>query len=119
MSGKYTKQTTFLPGDHRSFNRNGEAFDKGETFSGIDFETGLEAVEELKKTFPGENLALVALRWILSFDAVSCVIPGASNVDQIKSNVSASEIGPLTPVQMDTVKKIYNDGIKGLVHHLW
>lgn len=119
LSGKYTRQTTFLPGDHRSFNRNGEAFDKGETFSGIDYETGLEAVEELKKAFPGENLALLALRWILSFDAVSCVIPGASNVGQIKSNVSASEIGPLTPAQMDIVKKIYDDRIKGLVHHLW
>ncbi|MBN1927093.1 MAG: aldo/keto reductase [Prolixibacteraceae bacterium] len=119
LSGKYTKGTTFLPGDHRTFNRNGEAFDKGETFSGIDYNTGLKAVEELKEAFPGEDLAMLALRWILTFDAVSCVIPGASNAGQLKANVSASEMNKLTTEQMEKVKEIYDERIKGLVHHLW
>ncbi len=119
LSGKFSKQTSFLPGDHRQFNRNGEAFDKGETFSGIDYETGLEAVEELKKAFPNENLSLIALRWILSFKAVSCVIPGASNADQLKSNISASELEPLTTAQKDNVEIVYDKYIKKLVHQLW
>lgn len=119
LSGKFGKQTTFLPGDHRTFNRNGEAFDKGETFSGIDYNTGIDAVEELKKAFPGENMAQLALRWILSFNEVSCVIPGASSHEQLMANIEASGTPVLTQSQIETVKAIYNKSIKPLVHHLW
>ncbi|QMS84848.1 aldo/keto reductase [Candidatus Xianfuyuplasma coldseepsis] len=119
LTGKYTKKTTFSPGDHRTFNRNGEAFDKGETFSGVDYELGLEAVEELKKVFPNQNLAQIALRWILMFDAVSTVIPGASKAEHIISNAEAAELPPLTKKQMKAVEDIYNKYIKDPVHYLW
>ncbi|MBN2263309.1 MAG: aldo/keto reductase [Prolixibacteraceae bacterium] len=119
LSGKFNKQTSFLPGDHRTFNRNGEAFDKGETFSGIDYNTGVDAVEELKKAFPGENMAQLALRWILSFNEVSCVIPGASSPDQLMANIEASGTSALNQSQIETVKAIYTKSIKPLVHHLW
>lgn len=119
LSGKFTRETTFAEGDHRMFNRNGEAFDKGETFSGIDYNTGLDAVEELKNDFPATNLAHLALQWILSFDAVSTVIPGASNVDQLLSNVQVSGMETLNNVQLEKIKAIYDKRIKNLVHHLW
>lgn len=119
LTGKFTRDTIFLPDDHRTFNRNGEAFDKGETFAGIDFNTGLDAVDELKKVFNNENLAQAALRWILSFDEVSTVIPGASGIDQLKSNVKASDAGDLIDEQKKAVNDIYNQKIKGYVHHLW
>lgn len=120
LSGKYSKGTTFSSNDHRNFNRNGEAFDKGETFSGINYETGLQAVEELKKIFPGqENLAPIALRWILMFDEVSCIIPGASRPEQVTSNLQAPELPGLTPSQMQSVKEIYEKRIKPLVHYSW
>lgn len=119
LTGKYTKKTTFNPNDHRTFNRHGEAFDKGETFSGVDYDLGLKAASELKKLFVTENLAPYALRWILMFDAVSTVIPGASNPKQIEDNVKASLLPPLTKEQMDGVESIYNTYIKPSVHHLW
>ena len=119
LSGKFNRQTTFAEGDHRTFNRNGEAFDKGETFSGIDYNTGIDAVEELKHAFPGENLAHLALQWILSFDAVSTVIPGASNVDQLLSNIQIAGRGQMVTYQMQKIKTIYERRIKNLVHHLW
>ena len=120
LTGKFKPDTHFAPTDHRNFNRNGEAFDKGETFSGIDFGVGLEAVEELKKLFPGqENLAPVALRWILMYDAVSCIIPGASKPEHLTSNLQASAIPALTPEQMAGVKIIYEAKIKPLVHQTW
>jgi len=119
LSGKFKKDTAFLPDDHRTFNRNGEAFDKGETFSGIDFDTGIDAVEELKKVFPDENLVHVALEWILAFEEISCVIPVASNVNQLKSNIEASDFQKLNASQMDAVEKIYNSRIKRAVHPLW
>lgn len=119
LSGKYTKDTSFLPDDHRTFNRNGEAFDKGETFSGVDYNTGLQAVEELKKLFPNQSLAQVALRWILMFDAVSTVIPGASKPEHIISNAEASNLPPLTEVEMKAVNDIYDRYIKFPVHYLW
>jgi aryl-alcohol dehydrogenase-like predicted oxidoreductase len=119
LSGKYTIDTTFKAGDHRTFNRNGEAFDKGETFSGVEYNKGLEAVEELKTLFPNQNLAQVALRWILMFDAVSTVIPGASKPEHIISNAKASELEPLTQEQMKGVEDIYNKFIKHPVHFLW
>ncbi|MGF7139417.1 aldo/keto reductase [Roseimarinus sediminis] len=119
LTGKFTRDTSFLPGDHRAFNRNGEAFDKGETFSGIDYQTGIEAVEALKAAFPDSSLAQLALQWILSFNEVSTVIPGASGVEQLQANVKASDLSPLNEAQMDLVKNIYNDKIKAAVHHLW
>lgn len=119
LSGKYTKKTTFSEGDHRTFNRNGEAFDKGETFSGVDYDTGLEAVEALKKVFPNQSLAQIALRWILMFDAVSTVIPGASKPEHIISNAQASELPPLSETEMKEVEKIYNMYIKNPVHYMW
>lgn len=119
LTGKYTKDTTFNPNDHRTFNRNGEAFDKGETFSGVPFEIGLKAVEELKRVFPAHELNLYALRWILMFDGVSTVIPGASKPEHIMSNVKAASLPPLTQHQMNEVKRIYDTYIKEHVHHLW
>ncbi len=112
LTGKFTPSTTFSKGDHRTFNRNGEAFDKGETFSGVDYIKGLKAVEELKKLFPQHhNLAVIALKWILMFQEVSCVIPGASNPDQIISNISASELPDFSSEQMDNIKQIYEQYI--------
>jgi len=120
LTGKFKPDTHFAPTDHRNFNRNGEAFDKGETFSGIDYNVGLEAVEELKKLFPGqENLAPVALRWILQFDEVSCIIPGASKPEHLTSNLQALNISDLTAEQLAGVKNIYESRIKPLVHQIW
>ena len=120
LTGKFSSVTQFTPGDHRTFNRAGEAFDKGETFSGIDYETGLKAVEELKKIFPhNDNLAALALKWILQFDAVSCVIPGASNPEQVESNISALEVADLSAAQIQVVQDVYEKYIKKAVHQLW
>lgn len=120
LTGKLNPNSTFTKDDHRSFNRNGEYFDKGETFSGVNFELGIKAAEELKVVFGGtDSLAQYALRWILMFDAVSCVIPGASNPLQILANVMSSSLPPLSDQQMDQVRKIYEQYIKKDVHHLW
>lgn len=119
LTGKYHQKTVFNPNDHRTFNRNGESFDKGETFSGVDYELGLKAVHELKKVFDTENLAPIALRWILMFDAVSTVIPGASKAEQVKQNTVAAELPPLSQKEMNEVEYIYNKYIKASVHHLW
>ncbi len=120
LTGTYNKQTCFTQGDHRYFNRNGEAFDKGETFSGIDYETGLMAVEALKEIFPGqENLAPIALQWILRFKAVSCIIPGASSPQQATANLAALQLQPLTAEQTAAVTAVYEKFIKQQVHHLW
>lgn len=119
LTGKYTKDTTFGDGDHRTFNRHGEAFDKGETFSGVDYELGLKAVEELKRVFKTDQLAPYALKYILMYDAVSTVIPGASKESQITSNAKASSLPDLTDKQMAEVKRIYDTYIKASVHPLW
>jgi aryl-alcohol dehydrogenase-like predicted oxidoreductase len=120
LSGKMTRETTFGPDDHRTFNRDGQAFDKGETFSGVDFELGLTAVEALKKLFPdSENLAAWAIRWILMFDEVSCVIPGASKLRHVESNVKASDLPALTDEQMAGVKAVYEKYVKEHVHQVW
>ena len=119
LSGKFNKDTTFGENDHRHFNRNGEAFDKGETFSGVPYEKGLEAVEELKKLFNTEKLAPYAIKWILMHDAVSTVIPGASKSAQVISNVEASKLDDLTDEQMKKVEEIYNKYIKEFVHENW
>lgn len=120
LTGKFTSDSTFEEGDHRNFNRNGEAFDRGETFSGIDYELGLKAVEELKQLFPGmENLAPVALQWILQFGEVSCIIPGASRPEHLLSNLSVYDIEGFSDDQVSAMNRIYEKYIKASVHHLW
>ncbi|MCF7885000.1 MAG: aldo/keto reductase [Candidatus Marinimicrobia bacterium] len=120
LTGKFTRDTHFEPGDHRNFNRNGEAFDVGETFAGIDFEQGLEAVEKLRKIFPNyDNLAPVAIKWILMNKNVSCVIPGASKIEHVKSNISASELPSIPDEKMKQVDEIYEKYIKDSVHQKW
>lgn len=112
LSGKFSSTTTFGKDDHRMFNRNGEAFDKGETFSGVDYVKGLEVVEEIKKLFPQHtNLSIEALKWILMFREVSCVIPGASSPEQILSNITASDHPDLSLEQMSNIKRIYENYI--------
>jgi aryl-alcohol dehydrogenase-like predicted oxidoreductase len=106
--------------DHRRFNRHGEAFDRGETFSGVDYETGLQAVEELRSLLPpGMSMAQFALRWILMFDAVSCAIPGARRPSQVEDNMKAADFPPLSGATMDKVKEIYDQMIRPLVHYYW
>jgi aryl-alcohol dehydrogenase-like predicted oxidoreductase len=119
LTGKYHERTTFGESDHRTYNRHGERFDKGETFSGVDYFQGLTAVQKLKKVFKTESLAQVALRWILMFDAVSTVIPGASKKEQVIENVLASKLEPLSREEMKKVEEIYNTYIKPSVHQLW
>jgi aryl-alcohol dehydrogenase-like predicted oxidoreductase len=120
LTGKMTRQTEFAEDDHRSFNRYGQAFDRGETFSGVDYEAGLDAVEELEKLKPkNATMAQFALRWILMFDAVSCVIPGAKRPSQAEDNVRASELPPLSDETMAKVKAIYDKYIREQVHHRW
>ena len=120
LTGKMKADTKFEEDDHRRFNRQGEAFDKGETFSGVDYNLGLEAVEELKKILP-ENISLVqaALRWILMFDAVTCAIPGAKRPPQAEQNFSAADLPALSNEAMQGVKEIYDKYIKNPVHYLW
>lgn len=119
LTGKFKKDTVFSKEDHRFFNSKGQVFDKGETFSGIPYEVGLEAVEELKRVFPEGKLAEYALRWILMNGDISCVIPGASRVSQVEDNMKASDLPPLTGEQMEKVKEIYQKYIKIYVNGLW
>lgn len=120
LTGKFSTDSTFSADDHRNFNRQGAAFDKGETFSGVDYETGLAAVDELRAVFPGDtNLAPDALRWILTFDAVSCIIPGASKPAHLTSNLQATDRPAPSAEQMAAVKRIYDERIKNPVHYLW
>ncbi|HEY3854723.1 MAG TPA: aldo/keto reductase [Verrucomicrobiae bacterium] len=120
LSGKLNAQSQFAADDHRNFNRQGEAFDRGETFSGVDYNTGLRAVEKLRPLVPaGATLPQLALRWILMFDAVSCIIPGVRRPSQIEDNARAADLPPLSPVQMEEVRKIYATDIRPLVHHRW
>ncbi len=120
LSGKMNSNTAFGPLDHRTFNREGASFDRGETFSGVDFGSGLEAVKELKKVFGDKKpLADWAIRWILMYKEVSCVIPGASNPGQIIDNIKAAQMPALSGPQMSSVAEIYNKYIKQSVHHLW
>jgi aryl-alcohol dehydrogenase-like predicted oxidoreductase len=120
LTGKFSAQTIFAPDDHRNFNRDGEAFDKGETFAGVDYNTGLAAVEELKNVFPDQpSLAVQALRWILMFPEVSCIIPGASRPEQLLSNLKTEEAPALSAEQMTAVRAIYDRMIRPLVHQVW
>jgi len=120
LSGRMTRHTAFPKDDHRNFNRRGEAFDRGETFSGVDYEVGLEAVEVLKSLVPpGAALAQLALRWILMFDAVTCAIPGAKRPAQVEENCRASDLPPLNEAQMAKVRELYDSRIRELVHQRW
>ncbi|MDX2162526.1 MAG: aldo/keto reductase [bacterium] len=120
LTGKLTRESTFAPDDHRQFNRYGQSFDVGETFSGVDYDTALEAVETLKGLLrPGETLARLALRWILMFDAVTCAIPGAKRPSQAEENIRAADLPPLTDAQMQAVRALYERSIAPLVHHRW
>ena len=120
LTGKMTKTTTFSRDDHRSFNRKGQAFDKGETFSGVDYETGLSAVEDLRPLVPpNTTMTQMALRWILMFDAVTCAIPGAKRPSQAEDNIKAVDLPPLSADTMEKIRGIYDARIKPLVHHLW
>ena len=120
LTGKLTRQSAFAADDHRQFNRHGESFDRGETFAGVDYETGLQAVEELRPLVPeGVTLAQFALRWILMFDAVSCAIPGGKTPAQVQDNVRAADLAPLPDVTMAKVREIYERRIRELVHHYW
>ena len=120
LSGKMTRDRHFAAEDHRVTNRHGENFDRGETFSGVDFETGLEAAEELKRLVPpGATLAQLALRWITMFDAVSAAIPGAKNPGQAEENVRAVDLPPLSAEVMRAVQDVYDRRIRSQVHGHW
>lgn len=120
LSGKMTRSQTFAPNDHRGYNRHGESFDRGETFSGVDFEQGLDAVEELRALIPpGWTMAQLALRWILMFDAVTCTIPGAKRPSQAEENCAAADLPPLSDAVMQRISDIYARRIRPQVHHYW
>jgi aryl-alcohol dehydrogenase-like predicted oxidoreductase len=120
LTGRLNRDTEFEESDHRQFNRHGEAFDVGETFSGVDYETGLRAVEELKAACPqGWTLTQFALRWILMFDGITCAIPGAKRPDQASENCAAADLPPLSDGQMNIVRRIYDQHIRAQVHHRW
>jgi aryl-alcohol dehydrogenase-like predicted oxidoreductase len=120
LTGKMSRNTQFSQNDHRAYNRHGEAFDKGETFSGVDYQTGLEAVEELRPLVPaGWTMAQFALRWILMFDAVSCVIPGGKRPEQVIDNARAADLPQISESTMKAIQQIYDLRIKEQVHHYW
>ncbi|MFF2190587.1 aldo/keto reductase [Streptomyces sp. NPDC058155] len=120
LSGKYTKDTVFAADDHRSFNRHGEAFDQGETFSGIDYDTGLAAAVEFSELAPeGATPAQTALRWIIQQPGVSTVIPGARSVEQARANAAAAALPPLTGATLDAVRDLYDRRVRAEIHHRW
>jgi aryl-alcohol dehydrogenase-like predicted oxidoreductase len=120
LSGRYDEHTEFADNDHRNFNRHGEAFDVGETFSGVDYATGLEAVSRLRPLTPdGATTAQFALRWILDQPGVSVVIPGARTADQARANAAAADLPPLEPSTLDAVTAVYDDLVRAQVHDRW
>jgi aryl-alcohol dehydrogenase-like predicted oxidoreductase len=120
LTGKLTRDSQFADDDHRKFNRHGEAFDVGETFSGVDYETSLAAVEEIRALVPaGVSMAQFALRWILMFDAVTCAIPGGKRPSQVADNCAASELPPLSGHVMTAIRAIYHARIRRAVHQRW
>jgi len=120
LTGKFGKESQFAADDHRNFNRHGEAFDVGETFSGVDYDAGLAAVEQLRPVVPaGATMSQFALRWILMFDAVTCAIPGGKRPDQVADNCHASDLQPLSRETMAAVERVYTQRIRGLVHGRW
>jgi len=120
LTGKLSRDSAFEKDDHRNYNRDGQAFDRGETFSGVDFNRGLRAVEEIRKILPeGMTMAQFALRWILSFDAVSCAIPGSKRPSQAADNAEASDLPALDSEQLKRIEEIYEEYIKTDVHQRW
>jgi aryl-alcohol dehydrogenase-like predicted oxidoreductase len=118
LSGKYGKDSIFAPDDHRSFNRHGEAFDVGETFAGVDFETGVEAAQEFAR-LAAEPAAARALRWVIDQPGVTAVIPGARNVDQVRGNAAAADLAPTDDATRAAVRELYDRRIRSLVHDRW
>jgi aryl-alcohol dehydrogenase-like predicted oxidoreductase len=120
LSGKYTRETVFAANDHRTYNRHGEAFDQGETFSGVDYETGLEAAAEFAGLAPeGATPAQTALRWIIQQPGVTSVIPGARNTDQARANAAAAALPELPQPVLDAVRDLYDRRIRAQVHDRW
>ena len=120
LSGKLTPDSQFAADDHRRFNRHGEAFDVGETFSGVDYETGLAAVDEIRGLLPkGVGMAQFALRWILMYDAVTCAIPGGKRPSQVRDNCAASDMPALSDAAMGAIRGIYDAKIRASVHQRW
>jgi aryl-alcohol dehydrogenase-like predicted oxidoreductase len=120
LTGKLGRSSEFAPDDHRNFNRHGEHFDQGETFSGVDYDLALDAVEELKKLAPaGASLSQLALKWILMNPAISCVIPGARRPEQIEETAAASNLSELPALTLQSIQEIYNKMIRPSVHHRW
>lgn len=120
LSGKLRVDTKFAPGDHRAYNRHGEAFDQGETFSGVDYDTGLRAAEELERLVPpGATLAQLALRWILMFPEVTAAIPGGKRPEQVEDNVRAADLPPLSDAALEAVAAVYDRHLREAVHPRW
>jgi aryl-alcohol dehydrogenase-like predicted oxidoreductase len=120
LAGKMTRATTFAPDDHRSYNREGQSFDRGETFAGVDYDTGLQAVEELRPLVPaGATMAEMALRWILMFEDVTTAIAGAKRPAQAEDNIHAADLPPLSDSTMGQIRAVYERHVRAQVHHLW
>jgi aryl-alcohol dehydrogenase-like predicted oxidoreductase len=120
LTGKMTRETKFEKDDHRLFNRHGEGWDRGETFSGVDYELGLAVVDKMRPLVPaGQTLGDLALRWILDFDAVTAVIPGAKRPDQVAQNVRPSDLAPLGDALHEKLRRLYDDNVRERVHHYW
>ena len=120
LTGKLRRETEFAADDHRRFNRHGEQFDVGETFSGVDYETGLEVAEALKELVPeGATLAQLALRWILMHEGITTAIPGARTPEQARANAAAADLPPLDEATMARVRELYDERIRPLVHQRW
>lgn len=120
LTGKFKPESGFSPDDHRAFNRDGAAFDRGETFSGVDYAVGLQAVEQLKAVCPpGMSMTQFALRWILMFDAVTCAIPGAKRPAQAEENFGAADLPALSDETMSQARAIYDQYIRAHVQHYW
>jgi len=120
LTGKFNRNTRFETNDHRAYNRHGESFDRGETFSGLDYELGLGVVEQLQPLVPaGMSMTQMALRWILMFPAVTCAIPGAKRPEQVGENALASDLPPLPPATMTAIEAVYARHVRPHVHHYW
>ncbi|MBE2222891.1 MAG: aldo/keto reductase [Anaerolineae bacterium] len=120
LTGKFGKDSQFAANDHRNYNRKGDAFDVGETFSGVDYETGLQAVQEIEALKPANmTMAQFALRWILMFEAVSCAIPGAKRPLQVQDNAASADFPPLSPETMIAIQAIYDQLVRPQVHQRW
>jgi len=120
LTGKLRPDTAFEASDHRNYNRDGASFDVGETFAGVDYETGLEVVEALREIVPeGATMAQTALRWILMHDGVTAAIPGAKTAEQAAANAAAGSLAPLPPAAMERVRELYAAKVRPLVHQRW